>query len=174
MVELRYPLRTARLLLRPYIESDFDDMYDIQSRPEVARYLYWGPRSHEQVRQSIEQRMRSISITHEGDELTLAVVLPETGRVIGDVLLVWTSRMHRQGEIGYVFHPHYGGKGYATEAARAAVDWALPTLPFDAIVAVTHPDNAASRHVLAKLGFTPTGHADSSDGRMLVFQLRRG
>src|SRR5918992_823664 len=102
MVELRYPLRTARLLLRPYIESDFDDMYDIQSRPEVARYLYWGPRSHEQVRQSIEQRMRSISITHEGDELTLAVVLPETGRVIGDVLLVWTSRMHRQGEIGYV------------------------------------------------------------------------
>ncbi len=49
--------------------------------------------------------------------LTLAVVLPDTGTVIGDVVLKWICGKHRQGEIGYMFHPVFGGKGYATEAA---------------------------------------------------------
>jgi RimJ/RimL family protein N-acetyltransferase len=36
------PIKTERLLLRRYTEHDLDDLHDIQSRPDVARYLYWG------------------------------------------------------------------------------------------------------------------------------------
>jgi RimJ/RimL family protein N-acetyltransferase len=53
----RYPLQTARLLLRPYTDADFDDLYDIQSRPDVARYMYWGPRDRPQAREALEQKL---------------------------------------------------------------------------------------------------------------------
>ena len=59
MVQRGYPLRTARLVLRPYLMSDFDDLYDIQSRPEVARYLLIGARDRDQVRDVLEARIQA-------------------------------------------------------------------------------------------------------------------
>jgi len=44
---LEAPIETERLLLRPYRESDLDDLYAIRSRPEVVRYLYGDVRSRE-------------------------------------------------------------------------------------------------------------------------------
>src|SRR5512142_1209812 len=118
MLSPDYPLRTPRLMLRPYTAADLEDLYDIQSRPEVTRYLMFGARDRGEVRGSLEQKMRSGGVlADEGGDLTLAVVLPQTGKVIGDVILFWRSREHRQGEVGYIFHPAHGGKGYATEAA---------------------------------------------------------
>ena len=152
MLALHFPVQTARLLLRPYTDADIDDLYDIQSRKDVTRYLYWGPRDWQQVRESLEQKMRSSGFRDEGDGLTLAAVLPETGRVIGDVLLVWTSRKHRQGEIGYVFHPGYGGKGYATEAAEVMLRIGFEGLGLHRICGRLDGRNAASGRVLERLG----------------------
>lgn len=42
-----FPLRTLRLLLRPYVDSDLDFLYDLESRPDVARYVSWPPRNRE-------------------------------------------------------------------------------------------------------------------------------
>lgn len=154
VLQPRYPLKTARLLLRPYTESDIDDLYDIQSRPDVTRYLYWGPRNREQVRHALEQKARSTGFGAESDSLTLAVVLPGPGpgRVIGDVLLLWTSRMHRQGEIGYVFHPGYGGHGYATEAAEVMLRIGFEGLGLHRICGRLDGRNTASARVLERLG----------------------
>ena len=158
MLETRYPVKTARLLLRPYTDSDFDDLYAIQSRPDVTRYLYWGPRNRTEVGESLAQRMRLTGFTEEGDGLTLAVVLPEAGRVIGDVLLQWTSREHRQGEIGYIFHPDYGGKGYATEAAEVMLEIGFEGLGVHRICGRLDGRNAASARVLARLGMRREAH----------------
>jgi RimJ/RimL family protein N-acetyltransferase len=158
MRDPRYPLTTARLRLRPYTPSDFDDLYDIQSRPDVARYMYWGPRNREQVRDALDQKLRSTGFGEEGDGLTLAVVLPETGRVIGDVLLLWTSRMHRQGEIGYCFHPDYGGRGYATEAAEVLLEIGFDRLGLHRICGRLDGRNAASARLLERLGMRREAH----------------
>jgi RimJ/RimL family protein N-acetyltransferase len=158
VLETRYPVKTARLLLRPYTDSDFDDLYAIQSRPDVTRYLYWGPRNRTEVGESLAQRMRLTGFADEGDGLTLAVVLPETGRVIGDVLLQWTSREHRQGEIGYIFHPDYGGKGYATEAAEVMLEIGFEGLGVHRICGRLDGRNAASARVLARLGMRREAH----------------
>ena len=45
-----YPIRTDRLILRPFTPADLDALHAIQSLPEVSRYLYWEPRDAEQVR----------------------------------------------------------------------------------------------------------------------------
>jgi RimJ/RimL family protein N-acetyltransferase len=153
-----FPIRTARLLLRLYTPDDLDDVYDIQSRPDVTRYLYWGPRDREQARESLKKKIDSSRLVDEGDDLTLAVVLPETGKVIGDVLLMWISREHRQGEIGYVFHPDHAGHGYATEAAEVMLRLGFDGLGLHRITGRLDGRNTPSARVLERLGMRREAH----------------
>ena len=60
-------------------------------------------------------------------------------------------------EIGYGLLPEFRGKGYATEAVKAVVEWALGQPGVTAIEAETDAENTASQRVLAKAGFVPTG-----------------
>ena len=158
MLRPDYPLTSARLMLRPYTETDFDDLYDIQSRPEVTRYLLFGTRDRDQVRESLQERIQAASLENEGDNLTLAVVLSQTGTVIGDVVLFWTSREHRQGEIGYIFHPDHGGKGYATEATQVMLRLGFEELGLHRIVGRLNGRNTASARVLERLGMRREAH----------------
>jgi len=158
MAQPGYPLRTARLVLRPYAIGDLDDVYDIQSRPEVARYLLVGARDRDQVREVLAERIAATLPDGEGGSLSLAVVLPETGTVIGEVVLFVRSREHRQGEIGYVFHPDYGGRGYATEAARVMLWLGFDEFGLHRIVGRTDARNAASARVLDRLGMRREAH----------------
>jgi RimJ/RimL family protein N-acetyltransferase len=155
---MTFPLKSSRLVLRPYTMNDFDDLYDIQSRPEVTRHLLFGPRDRDQVREALRQRIKAASLEDEGDELTLAVVLPETGTVIGDVELCWTSREHRQGEIGYIFHPDHGGLGYATEAAQVMLRLGFEDLGLHRVVGRLSGSNTASARVLERLGMRREAH----------------
>jgi RimJ/RimL family protein N-acetyltransferase len=153
-----FPISTKRLLLRPFAESDLDDVHAFQSLPEVARYLYWEPRDREQVRQALLAMARGSMLTAEGDVLALAVVLPPAGTVIGDVILKWSSVQHRQGEIGYVFHPGYGGRGFATEAAAAVLGLGFDGLRLHRIIGRIDGRNAASARVLERLGMRREAH----------------
>jgi RimJ/RimL family protein N-acetyltransferase len=147
-----YPLTTARLILRPFTPDDFDALYDLQSRDEVTRYLLFDTRDHAQVRRSLEEKIQAAVLSDEGGNLDLAVVLPETGTVIGDVILFWRSREHRLGEIGYVFHPDHGGKGYATEAAEAMLRLGFDELGLHRVIGRLDGRNTASARVLERLG----------------------
>src|SRR6266540_1225148 len=117
MLRPDYPITTERLLLRPYHKDDLDDLYAIQSREDVNRYLYWSPRTRQEVADVLAKRATMSALEGEGDILVLAVELRETGTVIGDVNLAWQSEEHEQGEFGFVFHPDHHGRGYAGEAA---------------------------------------------------------
>jgi RimJ/RimL family protein N-acetyltransferase len=55
-------------------------------------------------------------------------------------------------EIAWSLAPAARGKGYATEAARAAIDWAFETFPLERIISLIHPDNSASQRVATRLG----------------------
>ena len=63
-------------------------------------------------------------------------------------------------ELGYGVHPNFRGRGYATEAARALVTWALEQDQIDRVIARCRPDNAASVRVLTKAGLAQTGERD--------------
>jgi RimJ/RimL family protein N-acetyltransferase len=115
-----YPLETARLTLRPFSPDDLDELYAFHARPEVARFLYWEARDREQVRLVLDGKTGQ-SALDEGEVLALAVVWRERGTLVGEVSLSWLSREHRQGEIGFVFHPGYQGRGFAGEAAEVVL-----------------------------------------------------
>jgi RimJ/RimL family protein N-acetyltransferase len=150
--------RTARLILRRYTPGDLEELHAIQSRPDVTRYLYWGVRDREQARESLRLKIDATVLEKDGDSLTFAVTLPPGGRLIGDVQLNLVSREHRQGEIGYVFHPDHGGRGYATEAAEAMLRIGFEEAGLHRVVGRLDGRNTASARVLERLGMRREAH----------------
>ena len=82
----------------------------------------------------------------------MAVVLRETGQMIGDVVVWCTSEQHLQGEIGFAFHPDFQGHGYATEAAAVLLRLAFQDLGLHRVAGQAEPRNLASCRVMEKLG----------------------
>ncbi|MFB7634480.1 GNAT family N-acetyltransferase [Streptomyces sp. NPDC056149] len=152
-----YPLRTARLDLRPVRHDDFAAVHAYQRRPEVCRYLYWGPHDEAASRASIADKATRTTLRQSGDFLQLAVVLRDSGVLVGDVTFVYTHRAHRQGGIGYVFNPEYAGRGYATEAAGALLELGFAELQLHRIQAELDGRNTASGKLLERLGMRREG-----------------
>ena len=140
--------------------DDLDAVHVIQSRPEVTRYLLFDVRGRAEVRTALQERVAAGRPDHEGGRLllALAVVLPPAGMVIGDVVLFRQSQEHRQGEIGYIFHPDHGGRGYATEAARAMLGLGFEACGLHRIVGRIDARNAPSARVLERLGMRREAH----------------
>jgi RimJ/RimL family protein N-acetyltransferase len=153
-----YPLRTPRLTLRPFEAEDFDDLHAMQSREDVARYLYWSARNRDEVRESLKTKVTQPAIEDEGDVLALAVELTGTGRVIGDVILVWLSRAYRQGEVGFLFHPDQHGQGFAAEATRVVLGLGFDGLGLHRIVGRCDARNTASARLMQRLGMRREAH----------------
>jgi RimJ/RimL family protein N-acetyltransferase len=153
-----YPLQTQRLLLRPFAATDFDALLAIHSRADVARYLYWDPRTAAEVRETLDAKVRATAIVAEGDSVSLAAVLREGDELIGDCSLRWASAEHRQAEIGFVFHPDHHGHGYATEAAAALLALAFEELRAHRVFGRLEARNAASARVLERLGMRKEAH----------------
>ncbi|WP_329430247.1 GNAT family N-acetyltransferase [Streptosporangium sp. NBC_01495] len=158
MLKPSYPIRTDRLILRPYTPDDLDALHAIHRLPQVTRYLYWGPREREQTREALERKITETALLEEGQALTLAVELAATGELLGDVLLIWHSRANRTGEIGYVFHPDHNGRGYATEATRAILELGFDGLDLHRVIGRLDARNEASARVLEKLGMRREAH----------------
>ena len=156
--ELTGPVETERLLLRPFAAGDFDAVFAMQSRPDVARYLYWEARTEAEVRAALERKIGGVAIRSEGDALFLAAVLKTTDEVVGDVVLEYVSREHRTGEIGYIVHPDHQGHGYATEAMAVLLRLAFDELDLHRVIGRVEARNAPSARVLEKLGMRQEAH----------------
>jgi RimJ/RimL family protein N-acetyltransferase len=153
-----WPLETSRLTLRPFVAGDFEALHETRSNPEVVRYLYHEPFSPDQTRDSLARKMAGTSWAKEGDWLGAAVVERASGHMVGDVGLQWVSERDRTAEIGFIVDPRQQGKGYATEAARALVDWAFSSAGLHRVIGRLEARNAASARVLEKLGMRLEAH----------------
>jgi RimJ/RimL family protein N-acetyltransferase len=158
VLEPRFPLETERLLLRPYTGDDLEALYAMHSRSDVARYLYWGPRTKDEARAALEKKVASTAVRSEGDVLALAAISRAGGELVGDFVLQWVSEEHRQGEIGFIVHPDHQGLGYATEAGRVLLRLAFEDLKLHRVVGRLEVRNAASARVLEKLGMRREAH----------------
>jgi RimJ/RimL family protein N-acetyltransferase len=149
---------TERLLLRPFADGDFDALLALQSRADVARWLYWEARDAEAVRAALASKVQETGLASDGDRICLAVVLRDSSEVIGDCTLWQVSAAHRQAEIGFVFHPDHHGRGYATEAARELLRLAFADCGFHRVIGRLEPRNAPSAKVLERLGMRLEAH----------------
>ncbi len=148
---LDLPIRTERLALRRFVIDDLDDYHAYHRLPEVARYLPSEPLTLDHSREMLA-KAAELTFDGEGDVLVLAVQTTGSTTVIGEIVLKWASRPDRQAEIGYVFHPSSGGRGYATEATKAVVALAFGALGFHRVFARLDAKNTASAAVCARLG----------------------
>ena len=153
-----YPIQTARLIIRPFEAADVDEVFEYHSRPDVVQYLYWQPRNRSEVEKVLEQRIATKTLNKEGASLVLAVALIETGKVIGDLYLMWRSEEHQQGEIGFVFNPDYQGQGYATEASKVMLAIGFEEFGFHRIFGRCDARNVASYKLMERLGMRREAH----------------
>jgi RimJ/RimL family protein N-acetyltransferase len=153
-MELRpvYPVRTARLVLRPLTIGDTDDVLAYRSLEEVCRFVPFEPMDTDAVMDRIEGGWARTNITTEGDAITLGVELASTGQVIGDVMLYFVSAEHKGGEVGWVLHPGHSGHGYATEAAHAMLHLAFDTMHLHRVIARVDARNDSSVRLAERLG----------------------
>ena len=158
-----YPLETRRLILRPFRLDDIDDLFAVQSLPEVARYLYREPLTREESRRVLEERIAQPTLEAEGDKLVLAIVTKEGGQFLGDVSLIWFSQEHRQGEVGFVLHPDHHGRGYAREAALEMLRLGFEELGLHRTIGRCDARNTASAGLMERLGMRRVAHLQQNE-----------
>lgn len=151
------PIRTERLILRPSLLGDAEAAFQRRRLPEVARYQDWEmPYTLERAQQRMADVV-SMDGPVDGQWWSLTVVdatAPE--RILGD-LAVGITWGGRSAEIGFTFHPDHWGKGYATEAANAIVQYLFTDFGVHRVEGSLHPDNTASARVLEACGMTYEG-----------------
>lgn len=152
-------IETDRLVLRPPTDADRDAIAAINGDPEVYRWLAMtGTRAESDA---MVDRVQAMHAEHgygfwvaerkdDGAVLGLAGLL-----AMGDDLPPGPAL-----EVGWRFGSAAWGKGYATEAARAAVDWGFATQPADEIIAITAHANLRSQAVMQRLGMVRDPAAD--------------
>lgn len=146
-------IETERLLLRPVMEKDTEDIYEYSKSENVGPNAGWKP--HE----SIEETRQIMDLVFVGKEGVFAIVLKETGKLIGTIGLIADPKREysRAKMLGYALGDAYWGHGYMTEAARALVHYGMDTLQLQLISAYCYPFNERSKKVLTKLGFQYEG-----------------
>ena len=143
-------LTTRRLVLRRARAAGAEAMHRILSSEEAMRY--WSTEPHADLAQTaawMEQMAAGPRAGETGDDFLVEL----QGRVIGK------AGCYRDPEVGFIFDPAFGGRGFAREAVAAVVARAFEVRGLTRLTADVDPRNERSLALLAKLGFRATGRA---------------
>ena len=136
-------LETERLIMRKFEETDAERMFLMDSRPEVMKYIGMPPLTHIRETKNIITMIRQQYEDYGVGRL--AVIEKQSGLLIGWSGLKFLARevngYKNVYDVGYRFMPEYWGKGYASESARASLDFGFNGLKIDVIYAHAHSEN---------------------------------
>jgi len=179
---MREPLLTGRLLLRDIEEGDAQSMLDLDSDPEVMRFI--GPPPATEVGW-YRERIRNVYLPYQahpwhgvrlvhdranGAFLGWVFVRPATAHIHAPSL-GWNLPSNE--EIGFRLHRHAWGRGFATEAATPLVQLALADPATTAVVACALVGNTRSLRALEKLGLQRVGEVRTPRANELTVKLSR-
>ena len=165
------PITTNRLILRPYKESDREQVIWILRNGEISK-TFMLPEFEDDA--AAERLFRKILIySHQEDHFERAICLED--RVIG--FLNDVEIKDGTAELGYVIHPDYQNRGYATEALTASIQ-ELFRQGYSRIRTGYFEENPASRRVMEKSGMHPISRVDTIEYRgklhkCLYFEIER-
>ncbi len=143
-----FRLQTERLVLRPFLDSDFEAVHRYSSDPETTKYMFFGPNDEAATRRFLSYVKTEWS-SREQRAYECAVILKDGGALAGGVSLFRTGPL---GELGWILAPEYRMRGYASEAAGALMDWGFSELGLHRIRARCDARNERSRRVMERLG----------------------
>ncbi|NAS29524.1 GNAT family N-acetyltransferase [Flavobacteriaceae bacterium R38] len=143
-------IETDRLFLREFVDQDAENFEKINSDPNVIKYTSDHDSSPK------EAIKRFINTSNEYKKYGMgrwAVVRKNDGKFLG-----WCGLKYHEDDkivdVGYRFYKEFWGNGYATEAAKASLEYGFNTLKLKEIYAHAHPDNSSSENVLIKCGLS--------------------
>jgi RimJ/RimL family protein N-acetyltransferase len=163
-------VETERLVLRRHRKEDFADYLAMWTDPEVTRFIGGRPSTREEAWSRL---LRNIGHWAELGFGYWVVTEKATGRFAGEVGFADFQReiepsLEGIPEIGWALAPHAHGKGYATEAVRAAVAWSDGHVKPVRTACIISPDNAPSLRVAEKCGYRELQHTTYKDKPTIV------
>lgn len=165
------PPATPRLVFRELADADLDALAGLLADAEVMRYSWIGVRDRAgslAVLRDMQRTYRSQGFGKWG------LWLRDTESFVGYAGLdLYPIEGREQIELGYRLHRAFWGQGLASEAARAVMAHAFGPLQLPQVQAFIHPPNAASGHVLEKVGFRQVGPVTMHGETMLLFRAER-
>jgi len=152
-VEQGVILETGRLLLREFIPQDADELQNVLGDPVAMQYY---PAAFD--RQGVEAWIaKNIQRYRENGHSLWAMVLKASGELIGDCgCALQEVEGRNEIEVGYHVRRDLWGRGYATEAAQACVEYAFAKLGAKRVISMIRPENLQSRRVAKKNGLMCT------------------
>lgn len=170
-------LETDRLILRKILPEDEDDMYEYSRDPETSKYLLWEPHAS---RNFTRGHIRYLQAQYQKAAFfDWALVLKETGKMIGTCGFTEIYEREKRAEVGYVIAPAFHRKGYAPEALKRVMEYGFETLSLTSLSGRLMEDNKASEKVLTRLGFQRDDrkkesiHKRGKKQRILTFTLTK-
>lgn len=140
-------LETERLILRPFQYSDWEDIYQIVSKPEHLPFIFPHVLSEDEAQELLALRFMKEPLGQ------WAIVEKASTKVIGAIGLEKIDERLRQAELGYFILKDVWGNGYATEAVKNISFLAFQALEMRELSIITHLENTASQRVALKSGF---------------------
>lgn len=142
-------LETARLVIRNFRISDWEAVHEMINQYESSEFA-----AYDQPWPTSPEEIKKITEWFASGDSYLAVCLKDGGRFVGLVSLNSDQKEDgREFNIGYIFNFDDHGQGYATEACRAALDYAFERLQAQRVLTGTAAVNRASCRLLERLGF---------------------
>ncbi|MCF8275202.1 MAG: GNAT family N-acetyltransferase [Flavobacteriales bacterium] len=162
-------LETERLRLRPLRADDLELFVDLDSDPEVMRYLTGGaPQSREHYEKRVPELLLYMS---ENPGLGLwPTYLKDTNEFIGWYILKHLPD-NGEVEVGFRIKKKFWSKGYSTEAGKALIKHGFETVGLEKIAAIVDPENLASQAVIKKIGLKQKGTGVWYGVECLYFEL---
>jgi RimJ/RimL family protein N-acetyltransferase/quercetin dioxygenase-like cupin family protein len=154
-------LTTRRLRLRPLDVRDAEALLSYRSDPDVARFQNWRPSRLPEARAFIAKHTAHAPGT-KGCWFQLAIVLRDTGELIGDCGLHVPEHLDHQAEVGITIAPAHQGHGFATEALGVLMDYLFEELEVHRVYGSADPRNLASLRLMEKVGMRREAHFRSS------------
>lgn len=148
-------LQTDRLKLRPFTDSDADELFALHSNAHVLRYWDSPPWTERSRAGRFIEVCRQMA--DEGTGARVAIQREADGAFLGWCGVTGWNPDYRSASLGYCLGESAWGHGYATEAARALLQWAFANLDLNRVQAEADTRNPASGRVLEKLGFVLEG-----------------
>lgn len=163
-------VKTKRLTLRPFTPQDREAYAALRADPEVVRFLPGGEALAPFANEIAETRIAAFRDSWARGYGVWAVEETDTGTFVGQAGLASLERS-ADVEVLYALSRPFWGRGYAREAAAAALRFGFETVGLDGIVAFVMPKNTASARVLAALGMRATGETDYNGFTVRRFEI---
>ncbi|MBL7765371.1 MAG: GNAT family N-acetyltransferase [Chitinophagaceae bacterium] len=159
-IQLNFPafpeLETANLYLRRITEAHVADLFEMRSNPEVMRFI---PRPLAKEHQDVRNLIAMIDEGYEAHErINWGMIDKETGKLIGTIGFVRNKPEDFRGEIGYMLHPDFRGRGLMHEAMEKVLQFGFEHIRYHSIEGVVDPENKSSVMVLERSGFVREAH----------------